>query len=139
MAPSTLHDDHLSLTLAFSSTFDDDQLSFTLTFSTSPKYRSSSSTRLLFHPNFYLGLVHTEKEQTHFQVQQHTKLFALVTSPPLLISTNGFAIISLCDNLHDPHPESMQILQLFKYMFIIYIGYKIQSQNLGFTMHALQF
>lgn len=136
MAPSTLHDAHSSLTLAFSSTFHDDHH---LSFSTSPNYRSSSSTRLLFHPNFYLCLVHTEKEQTHLQVQQHTKLFALVTNPPLLISTNGCAIISLCDNLHHPHPESMQILQLFKYMFVINIGYKIQSQNLGFTMHALQF
>jgi hypothetical protein len=50
------------------SMFHDDQLSLTLAFFASPKYRNSSSIRLLFHPNFHLGIVHTEKEQTHFQV-----------------------------------------------------------------------
>jgi hypothetical protein len=44
MPPSIVHDDQLSLTLAF------------------------LSIRLLLHSDFYLGLVHTKEKQTHFQI-----------------------------------------------------------------------
>ncbi len=50
------------------STLHDDQMSFTLAFSADPKYHNSSSIRLLLHLDLYLGLVHMEKELTHFQV-----------------------------------------------------------------------
>jgi hypothetical protein len=53
MPPSIVHDDQLSLTLAFFANL---------------KHCSSLSIKLLLHSNFYLGLVHTEEEQTHFQV-----------------------------------------------------------------------
>jgi hypothetical protein len=46
----------------------DDQLSLTLAFFIGSKYQNSSSIRLLLHPYLYLGLVDTEKELTHFQV-----------------------------------------------------------------------
>jgi hypothetical protein len=57
------------------SMFHDDQLSLTLAFFASPKYRNSSSIRLLFHPYFYLSLVHTKKKLTHFQVTCFTTPF----------------------------------------------------------------
>jgi hypothetical protein len=50
------------------STIHDDQLSLTLTFSPSLKHCTYLSIRLLLHPYFYLGLVHTKEEQTHFHV-----------------------------------------------------------------------
>jgi hypothetical protein len=40
----------------------DDQLSLALALSTNPKPYSSSSIRLLLHPNFHLDLVNIEKE-----------------------------------------------------------------------------
>jgi len=44
----------------------DDQLSFALALSISPKPCNFSSTKLLFHPNFNLNLVHIKKTPNAF-------------------------------------------------------------------------
>jgi hypothetical protein len=53
-------------------------MTFALALSASPKPYSSSSIRLLLHPNFHLDLVHIEKEQTQFQV---TVTSTIIPSP----------------------------------------------------------
>jgi hypothetical protein len=57
---TTLKQNEQQMKHTTTSTLHDDQLSFTLAFSTNPKYHNSSSIRL-FHPYLYLGLVYIKK------------------------------------------------------------------------------
>jgi hypothetical protein len=83
MAPSTHHDDHLSLVLAL----------FII-----PKYHSPSSIRSHLHQNLYLGHFHIEKELTHFQVTTRSFGVFVKTMPKTFMVSKS----NVCDKAKTP-------------------------------------